>query len=43
MRRVLSVIHESLSVVARREALVDLPPNERHPFFCDLRDQLAPS
>ena len=41
MRRVLAGVHETLSGVARREVLVDLPLKERHPFFCDLRGSLA--
>jgi hypothetical protein len=43
MRRVLAGIQETLSGVARREVLVDLPLKERHPFFCDLRDRLGQS
>jgi hypothetical protein len=43
MRRVLAGIHETLSGVARREVLVDLPLKERHPFFCGLRDRLGQS
>jgi hypothetical protein len=43
MRRILARVQETLRGVARREPMDDLPRGEWHPFFCGLRDKLAPN